>query len=45
MARTTTNFRCTECGWQSIKWVGRCGECQQWGTVQDSTQPPARVTP
>ena len=45
MARTTTNFRCTECGWQSIKWVGRCGECQQWGTVQDSTEPAARVTP
>ena len=44
MARVTTNFRCTECGWQSIKWVGRCGECQQWGTVQDSAQPAARVT-
>lgn len=44
MARVTTNFRCTECGWQSIKWVGRCGECQQWGTVQDSTQPAARVS-
>ena len=25
--------------------MGRCGECQQWGTVQDSTQPAARVTP
>ena len=45
MARTTTNFRCTECGWSSIKWVGRCGECQQWGTVQDSAAPAARVTP
>ncbi|WP_341952998.1 DNA repair protein RadA [Salinibacterium sp. TMP30] len=36
MARTVSNFRCTECGWSSIKWVGRCGECQQWGTVIDS---------
>ena len=44
MARVTTNFRCTECSWQSIKWVGRCGECQQWGTVQDSAQPTARVS-
>jgi DNA repair protein RadA/Sms len=33
MARAVSNFRCTECGWSSIKWVGRCGECQQWGTV------------
>ncbi len=45
MARVTTNFRCTECGWTSIKWVGRCGECQQWGTVIDTAEPKARVTP
>ena len=44
MARPTTNFRCTECGWTSIKWVGRCGECQQWGTVLDTTEPTARVS-
>jgi DNA repair protein RadA/Sms len=48
MARATTNFRCTECGWTSIKWVGRCGECQEWGTVIDGAQPTgitARITP
>ena len=28
-------FTCTECGWTPAKWVGRCGECQQWGTVQE----------
>lgn len=28
-------FVCTECGWATAKWVGRCGECQQWGTVQE----------
>lgn len=43
MARPTTNFRCTECGWTSIKWVGRCGECQQWGTVIDTSEPTVRV--
>ncbi len=26
-------LRCSECGWQTAKWVGRCGECQAWGTV------------
>ncbi len=26
--------RCRECGWTSAKWVGRCGECQAWGTVE-----------
>jgi DNA repair protein RadA/Sms len=27
--------RCTECGYSSAKWVGRCPECQAWGTVQE----------
>jgi DNA repair protein RadA/Sms len=31
-------YRCTECGWTSIKWVGRCGECQQWGTVVEAAE-------
>src|SRR6195952_1237018 len=38
MARSAPNFRCTECGWTSIKWVGRCGECQSWGTVVDDAE-------
>ena len=32
-------FRCTECGWTSQKWVGRCGECQAWGTVEELAAP------
>ena len=32
----SSGFRCTECGWQSAKWSGRCGECQAWGTVQEA---------
>ncbi|MGK5110640.1 MULTISPECIES: DNA repair protein RadA [unclassified Geodermatophilus] len=27
--------RCTECGHASAKWVGRCPECQAWGTLQE----------
>ncbi len=35
--RTTPQlgYVCSECGWQAAKWVGRCGECQQWGTVAE----------
>jgi DNA repair protein RadA/Sms len=43
MAKTTkgtaaqrTTYRCSECGWQTSKWVGRCGECQTWGTVGEA---------
>ncbi len=28
-------WQCTECGWTSAKWVGRCGECQAWGSVAE----------
>ncbi|WP_368497362.1 DNA repair protein RadA [Herbiconiux sp. A18JL235] len=36
--RSATAYRCTECGWQTAKWVGRCGECQSWGTVVSSAE-------
>ena len=32
-------FRCAECGWTSAKWVGRCGECQAWGSVEEIAAP------
>ncbi|MBB2892928.1 DNA repair protein RadA [Flexivirga oryzae] len=38
-------YRCTECGWQAIKWVGRCGECQAWGTVTEVGQQQVRTAP
>ncbi len=28
-------FECAECGWQTVKWVGRCPECQAWGSVHE----------
>jgi DNA repair protein RadA/Sms len=35
---TKPSYACAECGWTATKWVGRCGECQAWGTV-DETRP------
>ena len=37
-------YRCAECGWTTAKWVGRCGECQAWGTVEDVSSPRTTVT-
>ncbi|MFZ9840864.1 MAG: DNA repair protein RadA [Candidatus Nanopelagicales bacterium] len=36
MAKPKSLYRCTECGWESAKWVGRCGECQAWSTLTES---------
>jgi DNA repair protein RadA/Sms len=41
MAKQASGYRCTECGWQSLKWTGRCGECQAWGTVEEAA--PSRL--
>lgn len=38
MAKPVSSFRCTECGWTTPKWAGRCGECQQWGTVTETAE-------
>ncbi|WP_122816200.1 DNA repair protein RadA [Nocardioides pantholopis] len=35
-------YRCTECGWEAAKWVGRCGECQAWGSVAEAAAPSGR---
>jgi DNA repair protein RadA/Sms len=32
-------YECSECGWRSTKWAGRCGECQAWGTVAEARVP------
>jgi DNA repair protein RadA/Sms len=43
MARIQSTFRCTECGWTTPKWAGRCAECQAWNTVVDVTEAPSRA--
>jgi DNA repair protein RadA/Sms len=35
------SYRCAECGFEVAKWVGRCPECQAWGTVEERA--PARA--
>jgi DNA repair protein RadA/Sms len=31
--RAKNEYTCGECGWSSTKWVGQCGECQQWNSM------------
>lgn len=43
--RSSSGYRCSECGWSTVKWVGRCGECQAWGTMEEVGEHKARTTP
>ncbi|MBV9831830.1 MAG: DNA repair protein RadA [Marmoricola sp.] len=42
-AAARASYHCSECGWETAKWVGRCGECQAWGTVVERAAPQSRV--
>lgn len=35
MAKPKTVFRCSECGDESPKWLGRCPSCAAWSTLEE----------
>ena len=37
MKASKTVFTCCECGYQSIKWLGRCPECNSWNSFEEET--------
>lgn len=34
-AKIKSVYVCSECGWESSKWVGKCQGCNQWNTMQE----------
>lgn len=43
MAKVKTSFRCQECGYSALRWLGRCPECQQWNAfVEEQETAPVR---
>jgi DNA repair protein RadA/Sms len=36
-----TLFCCTQCGYQTPKWLGKCPECNQWDTLVEERAAPA----
>ena len=35
MAKPKSYFFCSECGYQSSSWLGKCPECGKWNTMQE----------
>ena len=33
MARAQTHYLCQSCGYQTPRWMGRCPDCGQWGSL------------
>ncbi len=45
MAKPKTLYICQSCGFQSLKWLGRCPNCEEWNSLAEeriSDQPGAR---
>ncbi len=39
MAKTTSAYFCQNCGYESVKWLGKCPACHSWNTfVEELTQ-------
>lgn len=47
MARVARGFRCSDCGWESPAFTGRCSRCQSWNTLVEyvsHARPTGRAT-
>ncbi len=33
--KAKTIYRCTECGYEALKWMGRCSECGAWNSFEE----------
>lgn len=38
MAKKSSLFECQHCGWQTTKWLGKCGECGSWDSLIELNQ-------
>jgi len=43
MAKTKTVYFCTECGNESLKWLGQCPSCGAWNTLVEHIEKPNPV--
>ncbi len=43
MPKATSQYICQNCGFASPKWHGRCPQCEQWDTLEETAI--ARLAP
>lgn len=44
MKTPVRTYTCSECGWTTTKWVGRCTQCHEWGSLEEASDHHVRVT-
>ncbi len=36
MSKTKSYYTCTACGFETVRWYGKCPNCSEWNTLQES---------
>lgn len=42
MPKTSSKFTCQQCGYESVKWMGRCPDCGEWNSLVETVSPALR---
>jgi len=42
-AKDKSRYVCQNCGYEALKWLGRCPECDQWGSLLEANGTPHRT--
>ncbi len=45
MARIKSVFICSECGYESVKWYGKCPSCGEWNTMNEEVKDASKASP
>ena len=45
MAKIKSVYICSECGYESPKWVGKCPSCGEWNTMNEEIKDTAKDAP
>ncbi|MGM9935981.1 MAG: DNA repair protein RadA [Candidatus Ornithomonoglobus sp.] len=43
--KTKSVYICNECGYKSLKWMGKCPGCNKWNTLEETLETPAAKKP
>lgn len=44
MTKTKTVFICQNCGYRSLRWLGKCPDCEEWNSLVEETLQPVTKT-
>ena len=44
MAKVNVKYECNACGYQSLKYMGRCPSCKKWASMEEVVETPQKKT-